>query len=562
MNLKNYISELKRRKVFKAGIAYLVVAWVIIQVMAIILPIYDAPPIILKTIVSILGVSFPIWLIIAWVYEITPDGIKKTEDIEKLTSTRSISHLNKAIVSSLSILSLLLLYWQFINIPNTQMGKEKSEIMESANSSERSIAVLPFTNMSSDKEQDYFCDGITEDIINDLTRLENLHVVARTSSFAFRDKNQDIREIGLKLGVQTIADGSVRKIGNSLRITAQLINVSNGYHIWSKRYDRELKDVFAIQNEIAENIAQALEVNLSKEKKQALGGAKTQDIQAYDFYLRGRDYFHQRNQEKRLLSIAMFRKAIQKDENYALAYSGLADSYSWIYMFFDNDIENLQQALAASQKALELDPKLAEAHSSRGIALAQNKQFSEAEKEFAQAIQLNPKLFDPYYEYGRICRMQGKHDQAAKLFEKALQVRPEDYEVALFLVSAYEDVNMESKAEEANQLALDIVRKHLELYPDDDRALQLGAISLVRADKQDEAIEWIEQAVSINPNELAVLYNAACVYSRVGKIDKAIDYFERLIEAGYPSREWIENDSDLDAIRNHPRFQKILNTMN
>ena len=426
----------------------------------------------------------------------------------------------------------------------------------------KSIAVLPFVNMSNDKEQDYFCDGITEDIINDLTRLEELHVVARTSSFAFRDKNQDIREIGLKLGAQTIVEGSVRKIGNSLRITVQLINVSNGYHLWSKRYDRELKDVFAIQNEIAENIAQALEIKLSKEKKQVLGRAKTQDIQAYDFYLRGRDYFHQRNKDKRLLSILMFRKAIQKDENYALAYTGLADSYSWIYMFSDGDNENLLQALAASQKALELDPNLAEAHSSRGIALGVNKQYSEAEKEFELAIQLNPKLFDPYYEYGRICKAQGKHDQAAKLFEKAIQVRPEDYEAALYLVTAYDDLNMESEMKEANQRALEIFRKHLDLYPDDSRALQLGALSLIRADKQDEAIRWIEQAVSINPNEVAVLYNAACVYSKAGKIDRALDYFERLIEAGFPNRDWIDSDSDLDPIRDHPRFQKILKTMN
>ena len=430
------------------------------------------------------------------------------------------------------------------------------------NSAKDSIAVLPFTNMSSDKEQDYFCDGIAEDIINDLTRLGKLNVVARTSSFAFRDQNQDIREIGLKLGSQTIVEGSVRKIGNSLRITAQLINVSNGYHLWSKRYDRDLEDVFAIQNEIAKNIVQALEIKLSKGEKQVLGRAKTQDIQAYDFYLRGRDYFHQSHHDKLLLAIPMFRKAIQEDESYALAYTGLADSYSWIYMFYDSNDENLLQSLATSQQALELDPDLAEAHSSRGIALAQNKQYYEAEKEFELAIQLNPKLFDPYYEYARICRMQGKYDQAAKLFEKATQVRPEDYEAVLFLVTAYDNLNMETEMKMANERALEVVRKHLDLYPDDTRALYLGAGSLIRADKQDEAIQWLEKAVSINPNEIAVLYNAACIHSILGKLDKALDYFEQAIEAGYASREWIDNDSDLDPIRNYPRFQKILKKLN
>jgi len=258
----------------------------------------------------------------------------------------------------------------------------------------------------------------------------------------------------------------------------------------------------------------------------------------------------------------MFKKAIQKDERYALAYTGLADSYSWIYMFFDRNDENLLQSLAASQRALELDPDLSEAHSSRGISLAQNKQFDEAEKEFKLAIQLNPKFFDSYYEYARICKIQGKHDQAAKLFEKATQVRPENYEAVIFLAQAYDDLNMETEMKKANQRALEVVRKHLDLYPDDPRALYLGALPLIRADKQDEALQWLEKAVSINPNEKFVLYNAACIYSKSGNSDKALDYFEQAIESGYSSREWIDNDSDLDPIRDHPRFQNILKKLN
>jgi len=420
------------------------------------------------------------------------------------------------------------------------------------------IAVLPFTNMSTDKEQEYFCDGMAEDIINDLTHLEGLHVVARTSSFAFKDKNLDIREIGIKLGAHSIVEGSVRKAGNRLRIAAQLINVTDGYHLWSERYDRELEDVFAIQDEIAKNIVRALEIKLSKKEKRILGKVKTQNVQAYDFYIRGRAYFHQAHQDKVLVAIQMFKKAIQKDKNYALAYTGLADGYSHFYMYFDKKDTLLEKALSASKKALGLDPELPEAHASLGLALAQNNQFEEAEKEFETAIQLDPKLFDAYYEYARTCRAHGKHDQAAKLFEKATHIRPEDYEAALFLGDAYNDLNLETETKKANQRALDIVRKHLDLNPDDARALYLGASNLVKSDEPEEALRWIEKAVLIDPNDSSVLYNATCTYSLLGKIEQALDYFEKSIEAGFSSREWIENDSDLDPIRNHPRFQKAL----
>jgi non-specific serine/threonine protein kinase len=307
------------------------------------------------------------------------------------------------------------------------------------------VAVLPFTNMSNDKEQEYFCDGMAEDIINDLAHLEGLQVIARTSSFALKNKKLDIREIGMKLGAHSIVEGSVRKAGNRLRITALLINVADGFHLWSERYDRELEDVFAIQDEIAKNIVQALEIKLSKREKGVLGKVKTQDVQAYDFYIRGRAYFHQAHQDKVRLAIQMFKKAIQKDKNYAFAYAGLADGYSQLYMFFDRNTENLEQALVASQKALELDPELAEAHSSRGLALAQNNQFEEAVKQFETAIQLNPKFYDAYYEYGRACRVQGKLDKAAILFEKASKVEPENYHSAHFLVDAYKDLNMKDE---------------------------------------------------------------------------------------------------------------------
>jgi len=227
-------------------------------------------------------------------------------------------------------------------------------------------------------------------------------------------------------------------------------------------------------------------------------------------------------------------------------------------MYYDRIKENLDLALTASQRALELDPELAEAHVSRGLAISQNMQYKEAEKEFETAIRLNPKLFDAYYLYGRTLKVQGKHKQAARLFEQASLARPEDYQAPSFLVAAYEDLNLEREAVEANLRAVEVFKKHLELNPDDSRALNLGAFALLKAEDKKMAVEWIERAVSLDPEETAILYNAACFYSRLGKVEEALDYFERTIDSGYASKEWIDNDSDLDPIRNHLRFQAIM----
>ena len=485
-------------------------------------------------------------------------GIPSTERVlpkrKPLTSKKEItisSGLKKLLVPGIAIISLaivVVIIWQFIprkEVVSEPIGKP-------------SIAVLPFVDLSPQKDQEYFCDGMAEALLNALTSIKDLHVAARTSAFSFKGKELDIREIGKKLNVKTVLEGSVRKADEQLRIAVQLINITDGFQLWSKRYDRKIDDVFAIQDEIAQNIVQALKVELSEEEKHILEKSATKDVQAYDFYIRGREYFQQLHRRSTKYAIDMFSQAIKKDPGYALAYAGLADSYAHLYMYYDRDKENLDQALAASQKALELDPELAEAHVSRGIVISQNMEYEEAEKEFETAIRLNPKLFDAYYLYGRTLRVQGKHKQAARLFEQASQVRPEDYQAPTFLVNAYEDLNLEREAMDANIRAVEVFKKHLELNPDDSRALILGAFAILKSEDKKTAVEWMERAVSLDPEETSLLYNAACFYSRLGNVEKALDYFERTIDSGYASKEWIDNDSDLDPIRNHPRFQEIM----
>ena len=423
-----------------------------------------------------------------------------------------------------------------------------------------SIAVLPFVDMSPEKDQEYFCDGMAEEIIDALARLDNLRVVARTSAFAFKDKWQDIRLIGNQLGVDKVLEGSIRKAGNRLRITIQLINVSDGFHLWSEKYDRELKDVFAIQDEIAENIVRALRVMVSPKEKRALGKEPTTDIEAYDFYLRGRKFFYDIRRKSLEFAQQMFTRATQIDPGYALAFAGIADCRSWLYTYYESSAENLRAAEEASRKALQLDPELAEAHLSHGLADSLSERYDEAEKEFEAAIRLNPRLFEAHYFYARTCVAQGKMEKAARLYEEALSVRPEDYQVPPLLAQTYTSLGREGKAKAVHRQGLEIIDRHLELNPDDARAIYLGAAALVNLGKREQGLEWARRALAMDPEEPAILYNVACTYSLAGEIEEAIDLLEKALK-GWARKEWIEHDSTLDPLRSHPRFQKLLTQM-
>ena len=421
----------------------------------------------------------------------------------------------------------------------------------------KSIAVLPFVNMSADPENEYFTDGIAEEIINALSKIQSLRVASRTSSFSFKGKSKDIGEIGVTLKVATVLEGSVRKAGNKLRVTAQLVNVSDGYHLWSERYDRQLEDVFAIQDEIAENIVRALRVVLSEEEKRAIEAAPTTDIEAYDYYLRGRQFFHQFRRTGIQFARRMYERAMEIDPSYALAYAGAADCCSFLYMYWDASKANLDGADMYSQKALELGPELAEAHASRGFAVSLRKRYDEARREFETAIRLNPKLYEAHYLYARACMQEGKLEEAARRYEDAARVRPEDYQALLLMQGPLNGLGRTADAEGAVRRGLQVVEKHLELNPDDARALYLGAGALVMLGNRDRGLEWARRAFAIDPEDSGVLYNVACAYVSLGMTEDAIICLEKAVQNGFGHREWLENDSDLDALRADPRFEAL-----
>ena len=436
---------------------------------------------------------------------------------------------------------------------------QRTEKPASASQPEKSLAVLYFENQSASKDDEYFRDGITEDIITELSKIKELWVFSRSAVFGYRDKITDLSQVGKQLNASYVLEGSLRRAGNRLRITAQLVETRTGRSVWAERYDRQMEDVFAIQDEIAQNIARAMRVMLSDTEKQAIQKPPTADVRAYDYYLRGRQFFHQFRQKSFGFAKQMFRGAIEIDPNYALAYAGIADCCSFLFMYFDSSEANLKEADAASRKAMELDPNLAEAFASRGLAVALNKRYDEAAKEFETAIRLNPRLFEAYYFYARALHAQGNMARAAEMFEKACNVNPEDYQAPRLLAGALTALDRHEESRAADRRALTVIQKHVELHPDDPRAILFGASAYCQLGQRDKSLDWIGRALAIAPDETMTLYNAACTYSLLGETEKAIDCLEKSITSGMAQKDWIAHDSDLDSLRSNPRFIALLN---
>jgi serine/threonine protein kinase/tetratricopeptide (TPR) repeat protein len=422
----------------------------------------------------------------------------------------------------------------------------------------QSIAVLPFANMSADPENEFFADGIAEEIINALTKIQALDVVSRGSAFAFKQRNEDVSEIGRKLGVNTILEGSVRKAGNRLRITGQLIDVATRNYLWSERYDREMADVFAIQDEIATNIVNALKLVLTPKEEEAIKKVPTQSVRAYEYYLRGRQLFHQRRGETLDAAEDMYRRAIALDPNYALAYAGLADCSVFRAQDQGGGEEAVAQADASSKRALELDPNSAEAHSSRGLTLSHQHRYEEADAEFQEAMRLDPTLYEAPYFYGRTLQSQGKLSEAATMYERAVAIRPDEYQTLSYLAMAFQSLGDKEKMLETSARMVKAAERAVMLNPGDSRAYYLGAINLERIGESEKAQEWANRALKLDPSHPVMLYNLACFHSVAGRVDVAIDHVERALELGFLHKEWYLTDSDLENIRELPRFKQLI----
>jgi serine/threonine protein kinase/tetratricopeptide (TPR) repeat protein len=426
---------------------------------------------------------------------------------------------------------------------------------------EKSVAVLYFEIPGGAKDDEYFRDGITEDIITELSKIKDIWVLTRSAVMAFRDKSTTALEVGRDLNAAYVLEGSLRRSGDRLRITARLVETKTTRSVWAERYDRQMEDVFAIQDEIAQNIAKALKVMLSEQEKRAIEKAPTTDVQAYDYYLRGRQYFYQFRSKGFEFARQMFARAIVIDPSYARAYAGVSDCCSFLYMYFEPSDANLREADAASRKALELDPELAEAHASRGLAIMLNKRYEQAETEFQTAIRLDPKLFEAYYFYARACFGQGRAEEAARWFEEASRVNPGDFQSPVLLAQVYNALGRKAQAVAARQRALQVIERHLEFHPDDARALYMGAAGLADLGQRDRALEWIRRALDIDPEDPSILYNCACAYALLGEKERAFSCLEKGLTRGAWFKGWAEHDSDLDSLRSDSRFQTLMKSL-
>lgn len=498
--------ELKRRRVYPVVVAYALAAWVLLQIGEVTFAPLGLPEWVMTALVLLAIVGFPVVVVLAWLFDINLTGPVAAE-------------------------------------PDTS----------SATTAMPSIAVFPFTDMSANNDQGYLCEGIAEEILNALTMIPTLYVAARISSFQFRDGAGDIREIGRKLGVKAVLQGSVRKADDRLRVTVQLVNVANGYHLWSKSFNEELKDIFAIQDDIATGVARTMLDSLSSVKT-----TTSTDVSAYEYYLRGRQFFNLFRKLDIEYAREMFRHAIDLDPGFARAWAGYADCYSFTIMYVDPNARYQEEARNASEKALELDPALAEAHASRGLAHLVCDEFALAQAEFETALELNPALFEAYYYYGRARFHQGDMQAAADLFEKAAQVNPADYQSRLLRVQILRGMGRNEQAREEAKLGVAAVEKYLQWNPDDARALNLGAGSLILLGDIERAERWMQRALEIDQNDSVVLYNVACNYAVLGRAEAALGYLERAIEHGTVSASWMKGDEDLVSLRGLPEFQQIL----
>jgi len=421
-----------------------------------------------------------------------------------------------------------------------------------------SIVVLPFNNMSGDPEQEYFSDGITEDVITDLSKVSGLFVVARNTAFTYKGKPVKVQDVCKELGVKYALEGSVRKAGARVRVTGQLIDATDGGHVWADRYDRDLTDIFAIQDEITHAIVEQLKVKLLPQEQRSIAKAPTDNVEAYTYYLRGRQFLHRHSKSYYQLARRMFAKAVELDPAFARAYAGIADCDSFLFLHYHENVA-IDSILAMSAQALALDDKLAEAHASRGLALSLVQRYPEAMAEFERAIELDPNSFEAHYFYGRACFAQDRQTEAAAQFERAAALKPDDYQSPAMLVMIYRAIGRQQDVSSAARKVVEIAEQELSKHPENPRPAYLGAGSLIELGERDRAREWIARAMATDPDDVLTQYNVACVYSKLGELEVAFDLLERLLpHANHETKSWVRYDPDFDPLRTQTRYARVL----
>ncbi len=419
----------------------------------------------------------------------------------------------------------------------------------------KTVAVLYFENLSGAKEDEYFRDGMTEDIITELSKIARIEIYPRSEMLPFRDKPITAPQVGEKLGAMYVLEGSIRRAGNRLRITTQLVESATRHSVWGERYDREMEDVFAIQEEISLSIAKALEITLSPQEEKVIARKPTANSQAYDFYLRGRNYLRQRQFE---YALAMYEEAVKLDGNFALAYAGIASVWGGMHEFRSADPEFVKNGLAACAKAERLAPDSPEVVSAWARIRYAQHDYEEAIRLARQAISQQRDCEGAHDVLGRAYFSSGRYEDAAQLAESALEVVSNDYNALVPLINSLEILGRIADAERLRRREMEVLEEQLQQFPDDVRARTLLAADLAIFGRPDDAVRHVRIAVAMRPTDANVLYNAACTFGLLKMKDDALATLKRSLEAGYYNVDWCTKDPDLAILHDDPEFQRLM----
>ncbi|MFZ3374507.1 MAG: tetratricopeptide repeat protein [Chthoniobacterales bacterium] len=584
MNPGNFFAELKRRNVYKVALAYIVGGWALSQGIAQVFPVFDVPNWIIRLIVLVIILGLPVALVLAWSFEITPEGIKRTETADAMPeSARQKKHTWIYVVVIGGLVSIGLFF----------LGRYSAENKTASSSgiSNKSIAVLPFDNLSRDPDNAYFTEGVEDEILTRLAKVADLKVISRTSTQHFKSAPENLPAIAKQLGVANILEGSVQKAADQVRVNVQLISAMTGAHLWADTYDRKLTDIFAVESDIAKSIAETLQAKLTGSAEQVLASKSTENPQAHELYLKGRYFWNRRTGENLKRAADYFQQAIGKDPNYALAYSGLADCHVLLPVYPDlgsNPRDELPQALDAARKAVELDDTLAEAHTSLARALASSLQLPAAMSEFNRAIELNPNYATAHQWFGECLQSQGHVEEGLAELKRAQELDPLSLIINSLLGFAFDTVGKSDQA-------IAQLRKTIEIDPNFDIAHSyLGNVlehrgqlkqAIVEYEKSNtlrvepfnlaqlacayflvgrkpEAQQLWEKLKSLSERQYVPAYSMAVVQATFGNKDEAVRLLEKSYEdhAPFDSADlgWILIDYRLDPLRSDPRFKNLI----
>jgi TolB-like protein/Flp pilus assembly protein TadD len=582
MNPRNFLAELKRRNVYKVAIAYAVVAWLLMQVASQIFPFFEIPDWAVRLVVLLLIIGFPVALILAWAFELTPEGIKRTEFADELPKKSARSRTWIYVVIVAGAISVSLFFFERYTATSKQSGLTELPA--------KSIAVLPFENLSGNPENAYFTDGIQEEILMRLAKIADLKVVSRTSTVRYKRSPDSLREIATQLGVANVLEGSVQRTADRVHVNVQLIKAASDAHLWAEAYDRKLTDIFAVESEIAKTIADTLKAKLTGSERSAIAAQPTQDTEAHQLYLKGRYLWNRRTGDNLKKALAYFGQAAEKDPNYALAYAGIADTCFLIPVYgAGTPQEYLPRARAAAQKAVELDDTLAEAHTSFAYMFFFDFNRAQSAKEFERAISLNPNYATAHQWYGRgLLAMEGKFDNAIAEEKRAIEIDPVSPIIGAELGTVYtlarrydEAITQLRNTAEMNPefywghrflgWALELKGSTDEAIAEYHKAFELNDDPVVLAmiahaeasmGKQNEARQILDQLTEEAKTRYVSEYAFAVIYLALGEKDRALDWLEKAARAhAGPFINLIKVDPYLDPLHGDPRFEALVSAI-